>query len=139
MRIHTPHTRDAALRKLDRLSRWLVAGTVVLTGVLSDLAAHAFPGKTRRSTSAKASRSSAGTRPGAPKASGTAGALEAPEQTPQNSTESSAEESTSPQESAPAQESTPSDESAPAQESTTAQAAPPPASERSETVVSGGS
>ena len=31
MRIHTTHTRDAALRELRRANRWLVAGSVVLT------------------------------------------------------------------------------------------------------------
>ncbi len=45
MRNHTTHTRDAALRRLSHINRWLVAGSVVLTGVLADVAASAFPGK----------------------------------------------------------------------------------------------
>ena len=46
MRTHTTHARDAALRKLRRLNRWMIAGSIALTGVLADVAANAFPGKT---------------------------------------------------------------------------------------------
>jgi len=45
MHIHTTHTRDAALRELNRLTRWMIAGSIVLTGILSDVAASAFSGK----------------------------------------------------------------------------------------------
>ena len=45
MRLHSTHTRDSSLRKLSVLNRWLIAGSVTLTGVLTDVAAHAFPGK----------------------------------------------------------------------------------------------
>ena len=34
MRTHTAHTRDAALRQLRRANRWMIAGSVALTGVL---------------------------------------------------------------------------------------------------------
>jgi hypothetical protein len=55
------HSRDVALRRLSRCNRWLLAGSVTLTGVFSALAAQAFPGKTRSAkgvgTSGKASRS----------------------------------------------------------------------------------
>jgi hypothetical protein len=50
MRFQTPHTRavhtrDAALGKLTRINRVLIADSVTLTGVLADVAAHAFPGR----------------------------------------------------------------------------------------------
>lgn len=38
--------RKAGLRKLVLARRWLVAGSVTLTGALAALAANAFPGKT---------------------------------------------------------------------------------------------
>ncbi len=38
--------RDAALRRMHRANRWLIAGTVVATGLLTDVAAQAFPGRT---------------------------------------------------------------------------------------------
>jgi hypothetical protein len=44
MRTHTTHTRDAALRELSRINRGLIAGSVLLTGALTDVAANAFPG-----------------------------------------------------------------------------------------------
>jgi outer membrane biosynthesis protein TonB len=43
---HSTNTRDAALRRLSVSTRWLIAGSVALTGALSEAAAHAFPGKT---------------------------------------------------------------------------------------------
>jgi outer membrane biosynthesis protein TonB len=43
---HTSRSRDSALRRLSLSTRWLIAGSVALTGALSEAAAHAFPGKT---------------------------------------------------------------------------------------------
>jgi hypothetical protein len=40
------HTRDAALNRMRRMNRWLVASAVVATGLLTDVAAQAFPGQT---------------------------------------------------------------------------------------------
>jgi hypothetical protein len=40
------HAREAGLRRLVVLRRWIVAGSVALTGVLAAVAANAFPGKT---------------------------------------------------------------------------------------------
>jgi hypothetical protein len=37
--------REAGLRKITLAKRWLVAGSVTLTGVLAAVAANAFPGK----------------------------------------------------------------------------------------------
>lgn len=43
---HSTSSRDSALRRLSLSTRWLIAGSVALTGALSEVAAHAFPGKT---------------------------------------------------------------------------------------------
>lgn len=80
MRNHTTHTRDAALLRLSRINRWLVAGSIVLTGVLADVAANAFPGKTKRSSTSSSARRSATHK------SGPTGVLASPEQAPEAST-----------------------------------------------------
>jgi hypothetical protein len=160
MRNHTTHTRDAALRELRRVNRWMIAGSIVLTGVLSDVAANAFPGKTLKATAEKGHSAS---QPSSSAKTST-GVLKAPAQAPQSSTESapsqeaqSSQQATPSKESAPAQESSPSQESAPAKESAPAQESAPsapaqestptpeasresaPAQESSPPVVSGGS
>ena len=44
--------RDAGLRRVSRLTRWLLAGALALTGAFSAIAAHSFPGTTgNRATS----------------------------------------------------------------------------------------
>ena len=48
------HARDAGLRRLVLAKRWLLAGSVTLTGVLTAVAANAFPGKTIKSSGARA-------------------------------------------------------------------------------------
>ncbi len=53
-RSHTSRTRDAALQRLTHANRWLIAGSVVLTGVLTDVAANAFPGHRRATGSTRA-------------------------------------------------------------------------------------
>jgi hypothetical protein len=131
MRNHTTHTRDAALRDLHRMNRWMIAGSVLLTGVLSDVAAHAFPGKTvKAKTSAKAPSST----PTKHHSSTSTGVLKPPDQAPKTSTEATPPQEAGSSESAPAHESAPAPESspAPAQESAPAQEPAPP-------VVSGGS
>jgi hypothetical protein len=110
MRFHTTHTRDAALNRLSRINRWLIAGSVVLTGVLSEVAASAFPGKTIKAGSASKSKGSTA-HPSTSTSTTTTAPLRPPAQAP---------------ESAPTQESAPSQEPAPSQES-------------SQQVVSGGS
>ena len=143
MPIHTTHTRDAALRQLHRLNRWLIASSVVLTGVFAEAAAHAFPGRTTKTTSAsKVKQSHART---SVPATTTTHPLQPPAHPPQATSESSSSpESTAPsQESAPAQESPPAQESAPSQEPTTTGETSPThessAPEESAPVVSGGS
>ncbi|MHB8240588.1 MAG: hypothetical protein ACYDHN_01230 [Solirubrobacteraceae bacterium] len=149
MRIHTTHSRDAALRELHRINRWMIAGSVVLTGVLSDVAAHAFPGK---SVKAAASSKKAHRAEAHKSTSGhtSTGVLRPPEQAPQSSEEATpGAESAPSQESSPAEEtapsteeSAPSTEAAPEQESVPAQESPPAqeaAPEPEAPVVSGGS
>src|SRR5437016_13920817 len=58
MRQHSTQTRDAGLRRLARANRWLIAGSVALTGVLTEVAAQAFPGKTLHASSASGKTSS---------------------------------------------------------------------------------
>jgi len=153
------NARDAALRRLSRANRWLVAGSVALTGVFAEVAASAFPGKTVKASSAGGSKK-AGIRASktaakpiqqptqAPKASTTP----EPTTTPESPTRESApsEEAAPAKESAPTEESAPTKESAPAQESAPTQESAPveqsaptqesaPSPESSAPVVSGGS
>lgn len=143
---HTTHTRDAALRQLQRMNRWLIAGSVVLTGVLADVAASAFHGKTLSGKTARAGRPAGGSS----SSHTTTGVLRAPEQPPQSGSPSEPAQESAPsepsQEAAPQQESAPSQESAPAQEAPSGEAAPEQsapaqeaAPEESGPVVSGGS
>jgi hypothetical protein len=145
---HTVHSRDAALRRLGHLNRWMIAGSAVLTGVLTDVAANAFPGHTRhagatpRSSTAKRHHHAAHkplTPPAqAPRPSTTATAPEASAEpsAPAEEAQAPAEESHT----APEQTQAPSSEAAPPAE--THEAAPEPeapAPEPAEPVVSGSS
>ena len=141
--VHTPRTRDAALRRLSRTSRWLLAGSAVLTGVLTDVAANAFPGHAKSKTTGKAStkaRAHAKHKPLSPPAQApkTTSTEQAPP--PAAETQAPAEETPAPEETSPtpAQEAAP--ESAPVEETQAPtqeqqEALPPP----EEPVVSGGS
>jgi hypothetical protein len=138
---HTGRTRDAALRRLGRTNRWLIAGSAVLTGVLTDVAANAFPGHTVRKAASTKRGSHTKHKPLAAPAHAPKPATTAPEQTPQPAEAAPAE--TAPAETQPPAESAPqaTSEPAPAEE-TPAPAAPEPApraEEPSEPVVSGGS
>ena len=133
--IHLPHrhrsreldVRDAAVRKLSILNRWLVAGSVTLTGLLAELAAHTFHGRTidasRAAHRAAAGRGTHGTSSHTStgmQASSQAQPLRAPERTPEAT--STQEEAPSAQASPPpastqAQEAAPSSEAAPTSES----------------------
>jgi len=151
MRSHTTHTRDAALRQLQRLNRWMIAGSVVLTGVLADVAANAFPGKTIKHTTAPSATKTGSTNSSSGSKKTSTGVLRAPTQAPKSSESESApaeaqapaRESAPAQEAAPSQEAAPAEQAAPAQEATprestpTQQAAPEP--QASAPVVSGGS
>lgn len=50
---HSSRARDAGLRQLALTKRWLLAGSLSLTGMLTAVAAHAFPGKTVKPSSAQ--------------------------------------------------------------------------------------
>jgi hypothetical protein len=153
MPIHTTDTREAALRQLHRINRWLVAGSVVLTGAFVEAAAHAFPGRaTKNASTSKVKRT--GARVGSPSRT-TTHPLQPPAQAPQATTESSPSSQSAPsqespaasqepapeaaptQEAAPAHESAEAEEPAPAQESAPAHESAP--AEESAPVVSGGS
>jgi hypothetical protein len=110
MRDHTSHTRDAALFQLSRINRWMIAGSVVLTGVFTEIAAHAFPGKAAKPRAAAEHGASPKTSKGS--SGGTSEKpLAAPSQAPQ-AQEPRAQEAAPPQESAaPAEPAAP--ESAP--------------------------
>ncbi|HEV7527432.1 MAG TPA: hypothetical protein VGO29_00895 [Solirubrobacteraceae bacterium] len=53
MRPHSTHSRDSSLRRLSVVNRWLIAASVTLTGVLTDVAAHAFPSKKSSGSTSK--------------------------------------------------------------------------------------
>jgi hypothetical protein len=148
MRHHATNTRDAALRKLARINRWMIAGSVALTGVLSEVAAQAFPGKAKASTSSTAAKHGAARdghaapqrpTPLAPPATAPSTSEAAPETVPEASrgaeaAPESAKEPSAPQEPSAPRESAPAPapESAPAPE-------PAPQQESSGPVISGGS
>jgi cytoskeletal protein RodZ len=50
--------RDAALHRLSRINRTLIAASIIATGLLTDVAAHAFQGKTTKSASTTSARHS---------------------------------------------------------------------------------
>jgi hypothetical protein len=56
--------RDSSLRRLRTVNRVVIGGAVVLTGLLSDVAANAFPGHTRRASAATIPATSTGTSAG---------------------------------------------------------------------------
>jgi hypothetical protein len=148
--------RDAALRKLTRINRWLIAGSVALTGALAEVAAQAFPGKTVKTAAGASGKAGAAKRhtgrasgspapqppaqapQSAPESSGSARAAEStPAQGTQSQETHSTQESTPRQESAPSQES--NQQAAPAQEAPHAKESTPAPAESSPPVVSGGS
>jgi cell pole-organizing protein PopZ len=100
--------REAGLRKLVLARRWVVAASVTLTGVLTAIAAHAFPGKTIKPSSAHtATESSPSTRQQqSTESSQSSSSLKPPAEAPQSGAT---------QESAPAQEPAPVEQSEPAQ------------------------
>ena len=88
-------TRDAGLRKLSRINRWLIAGSATLTGGLSEVAAQAFPGKAEPATTTKFNGTSVKSSSSSSKTS--TSSLKPPAQAPKAASESTPakEESTS--------------------------------------------
>ncbi len=131
---HTARSRDAALRRLRRVNRWLVAGSALLTGLFVEFAASAFSGHpaSARTTSARSKAHHTATKPLAP-----------PHQPPRatQTTPAPAEA----QREAPAEAQTPAEPAAPAPEAAPEPAPEnheseaPPAPEPAPPVVSGGS
>jgi hypothetical protein len=72
--------RDAGLRRVSRLTGWIVAGTIALTGALSEVAAQALPGhqKPAAPSSTPRSQPSDSTAPAAPAPATPAPAAPAP-------------------------------------------------------------
>jgi hypothetical protein len=70
------HTRDALLRRLVHTKRWLIAGSVALTGALTGVMAATLPGKTIGASAAKMGSSESARSPA--QASQTAEAGESP-------------------------------------------------------------
>lgn len=89
MRPHTTHSRDSALRRLSLSTRWMIAGSVALTGALSEVAAQAFPGKTLKTGGAHTSRAA---KSAARKshAQSSPSSLAAPQEAPEHTTEQQA-------------------------------------------------
>jgi hypothetical protein len=143
MRQSTSHTRDAALRRISHANRWLIAGSVALTGLLADVAANAFPGRTlhkgahgARSLGKGASRSTTSTQQQSvqpplapPESASSAGSGESEEGSAAG--EGGSAQAPPASEAQPAQEA-PSGEAAQSQQQAPAQESEPP-------VVSGGS
>jgi hypothetical protein len=136
MRQFTSHTRDTALRRLSRANRWLIAGSVALTGVLSEVAANAFAGKTlpEGTSGSRSSSKAAGT---SSSTTTTPGPLQPPAHAPEGASATGSQESGSAQapqtsESQSSQETPPSGEAAQSQQQA-------PAQESQAPVVSGGS
>jgi hypothetical protein len=129
MRTHSAHTRDAALSRLKRINRWLVVGSVALTGALAEVAASAFAGRTLKPSTSKSGGKSA-----TPGQSGTTSTqpLAPPAQPPDGETPASGESArpqATPESSAPAPQASPE---APRESA-------PPASESTPPATSGGS
>jgi hypothetical protein len=145
MRFHNTHVRDSSLRRLSRINRWLIAGSVGLTAIFTDVAAHAFPGKSATGSPAgskdphshaghRSHRASGGKATTAPRS------LAPPAQAPQATVESQPTPSEEPpaEARAPAQQATTPEEPAPEPE--IAQESAPAAEPEPQTpVVSGGS
>jgi hypothetical protein len=149
VRPHTTHARERSLRRLGRVNRWLLAGSVTLTGVLTEVTAHAFPGKSKprsRANTAKGHTHTHHVNPGGSSKSSKSirPPAQAPQAAPERETEGTppeaASESPSARESPPAEESAAASEAAPEPEVAPAhEAAPQPAPEAEAPVVSGGS
>jgi hypothetical protein len=164
MQVHTNRTRDAALRRLALANRWLIAASATLTGVLSAVAAQAFPGRTISSTNAhtqKANAHKGQTHKGQSQNQShhSTDSLKAPQQAPRSTpthTEPAPERTAEPeqraapervapeQQAAPSKEAPPAEESQPAPQaaqSEPAQSAPetPAPAQEAPPVVSGGS
>src|SRR6516164_6372026 len=97
-RERSSNARDAALGRLRHANRWLIAGSVALAGVLTEVAAQAFPGKAH-GASAGASTSSGAPTSGHTSTSSSGGSSSSqpqpPEQAPTQASEGESTQSSS--------------------------------------------
>src|ERR1700752_3376009 len=89
MRLHHSHTRDSSLRRLALANRWLIAGSVALTGVLTEVAAQAFPGKAKASSTTSSTHKAKTTTHSSSSQTSTSKALSPPSQAPEAASEAS--------------------------------------------------
>src|SRR5271168_5403752 len=107
MRSHTIKARDAALRRLARVNRWLIAGSIALAGALTEVAAQAFPGRSTSAAAATGAKDPRATehahsaKPAGASSSTSSSPLHPPAQAPQATTESSPAQESAPAEAAP--------------------------------------
>ena len=138
-RRHSAQTRDAALRRLGRANRWLIAGSLALTAVLAEVAAQAFPGKSLHGTFTRGT-----TGPSAnPRGSGTGSAnsveLHPPAQAPESAPEEESDRSEQPAPPAESSSQEPAGRAQPSEQQPAPAQQQPQRSESSPPVVSGGS
>jgi hypothetical protein len=148
MRFHTTHARDSSLRRLSRINRWMIAASVALTGLFTEAAALAFPGKSTSKPASAGKRAHAHhshrAHSSTSRSTTAPHVLHPPESAPRATVESSApaeaERSEAPAEE-PAPERTPAEEPAAPEPEIAHESAPEPAPERESAppVVSGGS
>ena len=85
-------TRDAGLALIGRINRWMIAGAVALSGMISLVAARSFHGHTTSSSSAVSQPSSSGgSSSSAGDSSSSGGGLSQPSQPPSSSSAPSAQ------------------------------------------------
>ncbi len=148
MRAHHAHRRDSSLRKLSVINRWLLAASVTLTAVLTDVAAHAFPNKssTRKSTDLTKTRSKQHRRSAHAARHNSSSApkllnppAEAPHAAPEPSKAPESAPSEEPRRTATPEQSAPASEAAKQEPGPAPAPEPAPAEEAPAPVVSGGS
>src|SRR5262249_34488372 len=142
--------RDRSLLRLSRVNRWLLVSSLALTGLLTDVVAHAFPKKAHASTTAGGAhpaRKPRSHRASPQRSSPSTGALRPPPQPPAATEAAEAPSEAAPEPSPeavrePAPSSTPAEEAPRAAEAapeSQAEAEPTHEAEASAPVVSGGS
>lgn len=80
------NARDRGLALISRINRWMIAGAVALTGLVSLVASHSFHGRTLSSSAASSGSSSgssgSSSSAGSTSSSNSAGSIQQPSQAP---------------------------------------------------------
>ena len=79
------NVRDAGLRLISRLNRWMIAGSIGLAGVISLVAEQSFKGRTARAATTSSSQSSSSSSSGSGSTSSSSsgsGSIQQPSQAP---------------------------------------------------------